>query len=142
MAPQVEITNWASIWSVAVAVNEMCVKNGKSGNARPQSKCNFLRKPSSLPTRYHLAFLKCQPLVTVDGFHSNSQWILDKQQAPIKTASYFFSGVHGNMVLFLFGRGSDPPPEILSSLNMSSSDLSMLSIFNTTPHVISSLKSY
>lgn len=75
--PPVEIASWAAIWSEAVAINEMCVRQGKSGYGKPQS-------------------------------------------------------FHQSLTLFLFGRGSDPPPGMLSSLNVSSSDLSMLSTSNTT----------
>lgn len=34
--------------------------------------------------------------------------------------------------MFLFGQGEDPPLEMLASLNMSTSDLKMLSAFNRT----------
>ena len=37
-APQVEMASWASIWSAAVAVNEMCARDGKAGYVKPQSK--------------------------------------------------------------------------------------------------------
>ena len=72
--PPVEIATWASVWSEAVAVNEMCVKNGESGHGRPQSKCSVLVKPHFLPTRHYLAFLRSQPLsVVIDDFHQNAQ---------------------------------------------------------------------
>ncbi|KAM0799912.1 hypothetical protein BDR22DRAFT_853453 [Usnea florida] len=73
----VDTSTWASIWSEAVAINEMCVRSGSNGNGIPKS-------------------------------------------------------LKSNLVVFLFGRGKILPLEMLSSLNLTSSDLSMLSTFNTT----------
>lgn len=50
-APPVEVASWASVWSAAVAVNEICVKHGIFGNAKPPSEWNVLAKPLSLPNR-------------------------------------------------------------------------------------------
>ena len=68
-----EISTWADVWSEAVAVNEMCVKNGKSGNGKAQSKCNIREKAHSLPISYCFAFLSSQHgfpplLVGIDKF--------------------------------------------------------------------------
>lgn len=41
-------------------------------------------------------------------------------------------GFHGDLVVFFFGRGRNLPQEVVSSLNMSTSDLSMISAPNTT----------
>ncbi|KAM0797557.1 hypothetical protein BDR22DRAFT_892189 [Usnea florida] len=79
----VETASWASIWSEIVAVNEMCVKNGKAGDGKP-------------------------------------------------------STFHGTLTVIIFGRGVNPPPEILSGLNLSTSDLSMLSASNTSSPVTDS----
>ena len=35
-------------------------------------------------------------------------------------------------MLFFFGRGTDPPPEILSSLNISASDFDRIPTLNAT----------
>ena len=52
MVPPVDTASWASIWSTAVAVNELCVKDGKGGNAITPSKCSVLEKPLSLSTQH------------------------------------------------------------------------------------------
>ena len=52
--------------------------------------------------------------------------------AVLRTDSYRVTGRYGNLKLFLFGRGTDPTLEMLANLNLSASDLSLLSALNDT----------
>ena len=40
-APGYEITSWSNIWAAAVAVQEMCVKQGKIGASKINGLSNF-----------------------------------------------------------------------------------------------------
>ena len=134
--PPVDSANWAAIWSVAVAVNEMCVKLGRGGYGKPQSKWTIIEKPLSLHFRHCRACSRSEllsvKLINITKVHGRSS---RSSKLRSKIDTYLFPGFHKSLTLFLFGRGTDPPPEMLSSLNLSSSDLSMLSISNTTPPV-------
>lgn len=66
LEPQVETTSWANIWSTAVAINELCVKDGRGGYAIPPSKCSVLEKPLSLSTQH------CSSMLDVPALHQYS----------------------------------------------------------------------
>ena len=53
------------------------------------------------------------------------------REPPVYADPYRNSGLHGNLLVFFF-RGANPPLEVLSSLNISASDLHLLSAPNTT----------
>ena len=53
-------------------------------------------------------------------------------QRQMDTDPFCIIGVHGTLMMFLFGRGRDPPPEILSSLNISASDFQRIPTINAT----------